>query len=64
MFAIHLLEESGSGIEWVLWAALAIFFAMTLLGWLVASKGWLKPEDDPAPMGHEEEAGHDETTQA
>lgn len=61
MFAIHLLEESGSGIEWVTWTALAIFFVMVLLGWLVASRGWLKQDDDSAPAAHEEHAAHDET---
>jgi predicted flap endonuclease-1-like 5' DNA nuclease len=63
MYAIHLLQEGTQqgGIGGYVWVALVIFFLMVFLGWLVASKGWLKKDEEPAPAvhGHDEhEAGH------
>lgn len=56
-----LLSEGGSegGIGWMVWVALAIFFVMVFLGWLAASKGWLKKQEDLVQVGHgHEEHGH------
>jgi hypothetical protein len=58
MYSLHLLEEAGSEIQTTFWVVLAIFFVMVLLGWLVASKGWLKPEDEVDQGGHEEHTDH------
>lgn len=48
MFAVRLLaagaEETNLG--WLVWVVLAIFAVMVFLGWLVASKGWLKQEEE------------------
>lgn len=53
MFTLQLLEGgSEAGIGWMVWVALAIFFVMVFLGWLVASKGWLKKEEEPILAGH------------
>jgi len=45
MNTIRILEEGGVG--GYVWVALVIFFLMVFLGWLVASKGWLKKEEEP-----------------
>jgi cytoskeletal protein RodZ len=57
MYAIHLLEETGSqpDITWLVWVVLAVFLAMVFLGWLVARKGWLKDENEPE---HKEQGSH------
>jgi predicted flap endonuclease-1-like 5' DNA nuclease len=57
MHTIRILEEgSTSGeIGMYVWVALIIFFLMVFLGWLVASKGWLKKQDEPVAVDH----GHD-----
>ena len=57
MHTIRFLEEGGAqgGIGVYVWVALIIFFLMVFLGWLVASKGWLKKEDEPISADH----GHD-----
>lgn len=59
MYSLHLLEEGGSEIQTTFWIVLAIFFVMVLLGWLAASRGWLKAEDEPAQEDHEEQTVHD-----
>jgi hypothetical protein len=64
MFAVRLFEESGFGFETLTWIVLAIFFSMTILGWLVASRGWLKEDQEAAHDAHEEHDGHDETAHA
>lgn len=58
MYSIALFAEGAgeSGIGWLAWAALAIFFVMVLLGWWVWKNGWLKQEEEP---GHEEH-GHED----
>jgi predicted flap endonuclease-1-like 5' DNA nuclease len=57
MYAVHLLQEGGtqSGISWLVWVVLIVFLLMVFLGWLVASKGWLKKEEEPKrdENGHE-----------
>ncbi len=59
LFSILLSEGTEEpGIGWLVWVALAIFFIMVFLGWLAASKGWLKKEEEPAHGGHDEH-GHD-----
>lgn len=57
MYTIQILEEGGEqgGIGGYVWIALIVFFLMVFLGWLVASKGWLKKEEEPVNMDH----GHD-----
>jgi hypothetical protein len=61
MFSIHLLQESGFGFEAITWTVLGIFFLMVILGWLVASRGWLKEDQDSMDDPHREEhGGHDE----
>ncbi len=63
MFAIRLLEEGGetaNSMGWLVWVALAVFFLMVFLGWLVASKGWLKKEEAPVAHGGHDEHGHDD----
>jgi hypothetical protein len=61
MFAIRFLEESGFGFESVTWTVLAIFFVMVILGWLAASRGWLKEEQESMHDDHEGHHHHDET---
>jgi len=63
MYSIALLDGTEAGIQWVLWAVLAVFFVMVILGWLAASKGWLKEEEESGES-HEEHAGHDESAHA
>lgn len=57
MYAVRLLQEGGSqGISWLVWVVLIVFLLMVILGWWVASKGWLKKEEEPQHVEH----GHDE----
>lgn len=60
MLAIRLLSEGGAdaGIGWLVWVVLLIFFAMVILGWLAATKGWLKKEEEPVHEAHGNEHGH------
>jgi len=57
MRAVLFLQEGGTqGISWVVVIVLLIFFLMVFLGWSVASKGWLKKEEEPKhdePVHHE-----------
>jgi predicted flap endonuclease-1-like 5' DNA nuclease len=64
MYSIALFAEGGGegGIGWMVWVALVIFFVMVFLGWWVASKGWLKKEEEPVHDAHEEH-GHEHTAQ-
>jgi predicted flap endonuclease-1-like 5' DNA nuclease len=41
----------------LVWIVLIVFFLMVFLGWLAASKGWLKKEAEPEPVEH----GHEES---
>ncbi|MDX9990919.1 MAG: helix-hairpin-helix domain-containing protein [Anaerolineales bacterium] len=57
MLAFRILEAGAAenGLGWLVWVALAVFLLMVFLGWLVWSKGWLKPEEEyalayPAPV--------------
>lgn len=54
MLAYRLLEAGAeeTGLGWLVWVALAIFAVMVFLGWLVASKGWLKQEEEPTHDAH------------
>ena len=58
MYTVQLFQEGSTqgGISWLVWVVLIVFFLMVFLGWLVASKGWLKKEDEPKhdEQGHEE----------
>jgi predicted flap endonuclease-1-like 5' DNA nuclease len=58
MYTIRFLEEGGpqSSISWLVWVVLIVFLLMVFLGWLVASKGWLKKEEEPQHVEHD----HDE----
>lgn len=56
MYSTVLFDGTDTGIVWVLWAVLAIFFVMTILGWLVASKGWLQEDQEE----YEEHPEHDQ----
>ena len=60
MLAIRLFSEGGTdaGIGWLVWVVLLIFFVMVVLGWLAATKGWLKKEEESAHEAHGEEHGH------
>jgi predicted flap endonuclease-1-like 5' DNA nuclease len=60
MFNVRFLQEGGTpgGISWLVWVVLIVFLLMVFLGWWVASKGWLKKEEEPK---HEE---HDHTEPA
>lgn len=63
MYSIGLFAEGGSesGIGWLVWVVLAIFFLMVFLGWWVNQKGWLKQEEEPIHDAHgHEEHGHAE----
>ncbi len=63
MYSIGLFAEGGSesGIGWLVWVALAIFFLMVFLGWWVSQKGWLKQVEEPVHDAHgHEEHGHAE----
>lgn len=63
MFSMTLSEGAGnSSIGWMVWVALAIFFVMVLLGWLVSSKGWLKKDEELVHNAHEHNE-HDHTAQ-
>ncbi len=64
MYSIALFDGIDAGIQWVLWAVIAVFFVMVILGWLAASRGWLKEEEESGHEGHEEHAGHDENAHA
>jgi hypothetical protein len=59
LYSILLSEEvaESAGIGWMVWVALAVFFVMVCLGWLVSSKGWLKKEEEIVPH-HDEHAAH------
>jgi hypothetical protein len=70
MYAIKLLQEGAQqgSIGWMVWVALAIFFAMVFLGWLVSGKGWLKKEEEPMQdshshddHNHDDHVGHSES---
>jgi large subunit ribosomal protein L17 len=56
MFTIALFEEThgGSNLAWLLWVALAFFFLMVVIGWLVSRNR--KPEAAPAHEHHEAHA--------
>ena len=60
MYTVRLLQEGGTqgGISWLVWVVLIVFLLMVFLGWLVASKGWLKKDEEPKhnEHGHEEPA--------
>jgi predicted flap endonuclease-1-like 5' DNA nuclease len=55
MYSMRILEEGGEqlGIGGYVWVALLIFFLMVFLGWLVASKGWLKKEEEASHQPHD-----------
>lgn len=55
MYSMRILEEGGEqlGIGGYVWVALLIFFIMVFLGWLVASKGWLKKEEEVSHQSHD-----------
>jgi predicted flap endonuclease-1-like 5' DNA nuclease len=55
MHTVGLLQEGG--ISWLVWVVLIVFLLMVFLGWLVASKSWLKKEAELKP----EEHGHAES---
>ncbi len=59
LFSTLLAEGEGRGGEfaWLVWVALAVFVLMVFLGWLVSSKGWLKPEEEFVGGGHDDH-GH------
>jgi predicted flap endonuclease-1-like 5' DNA nuclease len=62
MYNVRLLQEGGTqgGVSWLVWVVLIIFFLMVFLGWLVASKGWLKKDEEPIHDEH----GHEAPAQA
>jgi len=63
MYALRILEEGGSetGLGFYVWVALVIFFLMVFLGWIVASKGWLKNQEESSQSngGHDDLHGSD-----
>ncbi len=67
LFSAFLAEgggHSGGEYAWLVWVALVIFVLMVFLGWLVSSKGWLKPEEEVVTGGHGHDAhGHAEHAQ-
>jgi len=62
MYLTRMFQEGSTqgGIGWLVWVALIIFFLMVVLGWLASSRGWLKKEAEPQPVGHghADEHGH------
>jgi len=50
MHTVGLLQQGG--ISWLVWVVPIVFLLMVFLGWLVASKGWLKKEAEPKPEEH------------
>ncbi len=54
MYNIHLLEEGGGqgNLGGLIWVVLIVFLLMVFLGWLVASKAWLKKEAEPVHGEH------------
>jgi large subunit ribosomal protein L17 len=61
MYTVRLLQEGDTqgGISWLVWVVLIVFLLMVILGWLAASRGWLKAEEEPK---HDEQ-GHKETVE-
>jgi hypothetical protein len=55
MFALALLAEEGpnTSLAWLLWVALAFFFLMVVVGWLVSRK-----KKDAPEIVHEAHAQH------
>ena len=51
---IRMLQEgeAQSGVGVYVWVFLGIFFIMVFLGWLAASRGWLKKEAEPTQTEH------------
>ena len=45
------------GIQWVLWAVMAVFFVLAILSWWVASREWGKDEQAASGAGEPEERG-------
>jgi|GEM_PF-4172201 len=58
MYSLILAEGTEESIRWVLWVVMGVFFSMTILGWLAASRGWLKDEEPAATESHHD--GHEE----
>ncbi len=44
MYSIALSNETETAIQTVYWSILIIFFVLTTLSWLIASKSWFKEE--------------------
>jgi predicted flap endonuclease-1-like 5' DNA nuclease len=61
MHTVHLLQEGGpqGGMSGLVWVVLIVFLLMVFLGWLVASKSWLKKEEEP----NHDEHGHKESVE-
>jgi hypothetical protein len=61
LYSILLSEAvaEGGGIGWMVWVALAIFLVMVFLGWLVSSKGWLRKEEEPVQVHHDDHGQHE-----
>jgi predicted flap endonuclease-1-like 5' DNA nuclease len=55
MATIRLLQEGGTqeGLGGLVYVVLIIFLLMVVLGWLAASKGWLKKEAEPKHEEHD-----------
>jgi predicted flap endonuclease-1-like 5' DNA nuclease len=44
--------ETQGGVGVYVWVFLGLFFVMVFLGWLAASRGWLKKEAEPTQAEH------------
>jgi predicted flap endonuclease-1-like 5' DNA nuclease len=61
MYILRILEEGGNeaGMGAYVWVALAIFFLMVFLGWLVSSRDWLQKEEEPVVVGEGHHDSHE-----
>lgn len=68
MLAVHILAEGAgdTGMGWLVWVVLVVFFLMVLLGWLAWSKGWLKQDEEESTSAHgnEHDDAHGHATEA
>jgi predicted flap endonuclease-1-like 5' DNA nuclease len=65
MYTIRILEEGGAqgGFGGYVWVALIVFFLMVILGWLVASKGWLNKDEEAVSAEHGQDLHEEEKQQ-
>lgn len=53
MYSTFLPDTIESSIQWVYWILMTVFFVLTTLGWLAASRLWR--EEEAAAKNHNEQ---------